>query len=269
MRKGQISIDYAGGALVFFVSLIFVVTGMLGTIPQFSEAVTADRLETIGWSLSTQLLEQPGYWQDGSQNRTDWQNAPDPSMIQSLGLAAPNSGISSAKVDVMQDMNYTTIKNIVNINDDFTLDLTAYMVVTTTRTFEKGSSPWALDGDFAWEGNSDQAWYGATMENGVSQYFMIDRDPEYTIYASSTRDFADYTTVAPGEAKIRDFGDQSYILEHSTSGVAQAEGRQLVLERQLGRIGERTPPEEAQTVNIVRYSHIDQNPVRIQMEVWP
>lgn len=267
MQKGQISIDYAGGAMVFFVALIFVVTGMLGTIPQFSEAVTTDRLETVGWSLSTHLLNQPGYWQQGVQNRTDWHAAPSTDQIDSLGLASPEGGVSLEKINEMQDMEYTTIKGIVNIHEDFTFDVTEYMIVTTDSTFEKGSPPWNIE-DIDWQGNSDTVWYGAVTENQATQYFMIDRDPSFTIYTSSSRNFDTYDTISREEASIIDFGDRSYILEQSGSGVSQSQGRQLILERSIGRIGERTPPEEAQTVNIVRYSWTDRNPIRIQMEVW-
>lgn len=240
---------------------------MLGTIPQFSEAVANDRLETVGWSLSTQLIEHKGYWQQGNQNRTDWHEAPSNDMIQSVGLEAAEDGISTAKIEAMQEMEYTTVKNIVNIKQNFNLELTEFKIVSTDSTFEKGSPPWAID-DITYEGNSDTVWYGATSERGASYYFFIDRDPAYTIYVSENRDFSSYETIEQSQGTVLDFGPKSFTLNHESSGISQAEGKQLVLERYLGRIGGRTPPEQAQTVQLDRFSWIGSNPVRIGMEVW-
>lgn len=267
MRTGQVSVDYAGGSMIFFVSLIFVVTGVLGTVPQFSEAVANDRLETVGWSLSTHLLEQPGHWQQGDQNRTDWHNAPSPDMIDSIGLAAPTDGISLAKIEALDDLNQTDITRIANIEQSFNLDVVEYKIITTDSTFEKGSPPWAMD-PVTYEGNGDMVWYGAASEQGTSYYFLIDYGPAYTIYVSESRSFDSYETVSAGNATILDFGDKSFILDFDDSGISQAGGKQLILERSLGRIGPQTPPEQAQTVNIERYSWTGTNPVRLTMEVW-
>lgn len=72
--RGQLNVGFII-SLIIFLSLTYYVVVVLSNlmIPHFTQ-LTQKEQEAEAYMLSEMLISQPGYWTDGQQNGTDWEN---------------------------------------------------------------------------------------------------------------------------------------------------------------------------------------------------
>jgi len=273
ISKGQISIDYAGGAMLFFLSLIFVTTGVLGTVPQFTDVIQEDRLEVTAWSFTTSLLEENGYWETATASGEDWHRHT--GNVKNIGLS-DGKGIDRAKTNAFLSLDYRRIKNqIAKMEKDFNMEITEYGLVYTDQTFPRGNPPAKLTGfvppnNPSYTSADSTVHYGSIELNEEAKYFLVTfhaNDPD-SVYVSDSWNFSGSSRQTFGDNRIFNFNGRNYRLDMGNSGITTSEGNLIVLSRLMGRIGERPPVDTQRVVQVRRVTNIGHNPVTIETSIW-
>lgn len=264
IRKAQISIDYIGGAVVFFVSVLFIVTGVLNVMPEFTDNVVQNRLETKSWSLSTVLLSTEGYWENENESGSDWQNNVDD--VLSFGLQSRDEqGLDRDKIQALDRVDYQEVKNTFGTGFDFAIDFTEYITVDTSGEVpEKIEIPESLE--------EQELNFGSRQVDGEVYYFLVhESSGDYNVSVSSGTNFSkdlDSFITEVNSTGVVDFGDRQFTVEIPNSGVVESEGKLLVLQTSIQRIGRRVPPDPGEVVSIRRFSNTGKNVVRMDVRMW-
>jgi hypothetical protein len=108
-KRGQMSIDFIAGLSLFMLALLFLAQFIPGMFVPF-QTETID-LSSVAYRTSVILVEDPGWWDNGTCNNTDWENQ-NAENISRIGLAVdrehPNM-LDMSKLDVFE--NETLIDN--------------------------------------------------------------------------------------------------------------------------------------------------------------
>ncbi|MDY6789439.1 MAG: hypothetical protein SVV03_05770 [Candidatus Nanohaloarchaea archaeon] len=274
-RKGQIYIDYLGGSLLFFLSLIFIVTSSLGTIPQFSEEIERNSVELSAWSLSTQLIENTGFWKDGDSQGSDWhEKTGEPQVIKTVGLASEGGGMDRDKVREVVDMSYNQLKLLLSTSKDFNMEFKEFAFVDTHKSFSKPGSPGV--GSFkppaskSYTNTVEPVHYGSIALNGEEKHFLVvSHNQSYdTAFVSSSWDFTNSTELGLEDETILGFGEKSYRFEGLNSAILTSEGNVLALSRIVGRAGIQPPADAGQVIGVTRFSNMGEKLVKAKMQFW-
>ncbi|MGB3479096.1 MAG: hypothetical protein WBB67_08035 [bacterium] len=83
-ERGQMSIDFLAGLSLFMLALLFLAQFIPGMFVPF-QSETID-LSSVSYRTSVILVEDPGWWDNGTCNNTDWENHVE--NISRIGLAA-------------------------------------------------------------------------------------------------------------------------------------------------------------------------------------
>jgi hypothetical protein len=272
-RNGQISIDYIAGALVFFGSIIVLISSVLNVIPQFQNTHAVNELELAGWGLSETMMNDPGYWSNTSGNGTDWHTA-SPANVTVIGVQAANrTGISAAKIRALRDMNYRRVQRILGTTRQFTVSFTKILHIDTYRRFNRsGSSPGFITEPSYPGGTAETVHYGSKKIDGTPYRFLLADSAGWynNLWVSEDWDFTDADTT-----KYNLTTDQVITLDADAyriniGDVQIGQGNTVILKRRIGRIG--TPP-TANTGNIIemkRYGTTKQTDTIIAavFQVW-
>lgn len=276
--KGQISIDYAAGALLFFVSLIFIITGILSTVPQYSEDIDENRLEMEAWKLTTAMLTTPGYWRNSSRGGTDWAHA-DADDIRQIGFSTEEGDLSRAKLQRALRLGYTGLRDRLNTEAHFRMSVREFVQVDTSRNYPYGDPPDHLP-DFQvptatdYQRFNDTVHYGSSDVNGEVMRWLVTQNATFArVYWSSSWDFSGAQSHSTNATERIVFGEdtgegRTYIFDGGDAGVTTSDGEIVVLQRPIGRYGRRMPAFVQDSVTVTRFSNIDAAPVRLEMEVW-
>jgi len=272
--KGQISIEYTGGALLFFSSILFVVAGVLGTLPQFTDAIDENSIETQIWASTALLLSNTGQWESDTQSGPDWHNHVE--NTTQLGLISQDGDLSRDKIRELVSMDYTDAKLLLQTEKDFNIQFTEFSIIETASSFEK-DDPSGKVADVITEPTrsryddaNETIRYGSIRANGAQKHVLVTaHQGNYdTVYISEDWDFTDATVFGPTGNQILSFDGRRYRLSVPDSGIFASDGTTVVLTRPLGNVGTRTPAAEATVVTARRFSNIGPNPVRIDVEMW-
>ncbi len=270
MVKGQVSIDYIGGAAVFFISIIFIVTATLNIVPEFTEGIRHDRLETQGWSISNTLLKNTGYWDDGSTEGFDWHRqveSGDEEDVRAVGLEKENGyGVDREKLDTLLsgDFDYTTLKNdVLSTEYDFNKKFTEYVVIDSSNQEQGDVFPDGVDGTVGYESIEGKGYYFVAEDLGddgfrvhVGEYDEDSGEIDY-IY-----EVEDSEVLELGEDELE------YKLDIVFSGILQTNGDLIILEKELGSYGRDIELAADEMVSIRRFSNIGSSILRVDMRVW-
>ena len=111
-ERGQMSIDFLAGLSLFMLTLLFLVHFIPGMFVPF-QSETID-LSSVSYRTSVILVEDPGWWDNGTIPAEDWENHND--SVRRVGLAIdkehPNM-LNMSKIDVFE--NETLINDTVLI----------------------------------------------------------------------------------------------------------------------------------------------------------
>lgn len=266
--KGQISIDYVAGGLVFFGAIIFLVGNLLSVVPQFEQSQQQNDLQMTAYSISEVLLNDKGYWENATDTGTDWEDQPEAD-IETIGLSGGNE-LAQDKVDAFLDLPYSTIQDRFNVSQDLNVQLHEYVDVDTHTTFEQGSPPTFLI-EPAYSGStSSTVHYGAKRVDSQQKRFMLTDELDWynTLRVSDDWDFSNANTETynlTGEQFIP-IGSNTYTAPAFVT--RQSEGNLLVLQRRIGRTGVVPPGFTASILSIRRYGVLNGNVVRMEVQLW-
>jgi hypothetical protein len=272
--KGQISIEYTGGALLFFSSILFVVAGVLGTLPQFTSAIDENSIETQIWASTALLLSDTGQWESDTRVGPDWHNNIE--NTTQLGLVGQDGDLSRDKIRQFVSMDYSDVKVLLRTEKDFNIRFTEFSIIDTASSFEK-TDPQGNIGEViteptgsSYDSANDTIRYGSISANGAEKNVLVTaHQGNYdTVYISEDWDFTDAIRLGPTGNQILSFDGRRYRLSVPDSGVFASDGKTVVLTRPLGNVGTRTPAAEATVVTARRFGNIGSNPVRIDVEMW-
>lgn len=272
--KGQISIEYTGGALLFFSSILFVVAGVLGTLPQFTDAIDENSIETQIWASTALLLSDSGQWESDTRTGPDWHNHVE--NTTQLGLVGQDGDLSRDKIRELVSMDYEDVKLLLRTEKDFNIRFTEFSIIDTADSFEK-YDPQGKIGQVitepatdSYDNANDTVRYGSISANGAEKHVLVTAHQGNfdTIYISEDWDFTDATRLGPTGNQVLSFDGRRYRLSVPDSGLFASDGKTVVLTRPLGNVGTRTPAAEATVVTARRFGNIGSNPVRIDVEMW-
>jgi len=110
--EGQISIDFLVGISIFLLTLAF----MIQFIPGLFMSVSGEgSLNSVAYRTATILAEDPGWWENNTNNGTDWELHPVLN-ISRLGLAVDNIP-QTRQTQTPNLLNKTKILKIVNLSE--------------------------------------------------------------------------------------------------------------------------------------------------------
>ncbi len=247
-RNGQISIDYIAGAFVFFGAIIILIASVLNTLPEFQNQHAVNELELASWGMSETMMRDPGYWQNGTSNGTDWHTA-DASDVQVLGLqTGDRSGLSVQKIQSLGDMDYVDVQDVMGIDRGFTAAFTELLHIDTYKRFNRsgsggpGSSPSFITEPAYPSGTTDIVHYGTAEIRDAPYYFLLaDSTGWYNnLWVSDTWDFTDSETTQYNMTtdNVVTLGDNAYPINIADTQIG--DGNVVILQRRIGRVG--TPP---------------------------
>lgn len=281
--KGQIYIDYMGGALLFFISIIFIVTSALGTVPEFSQGIEQNQLELTAWSVSTHLVERSGFWRSGSDSGTDWHRHMDGFLDEniSIGLAS-EQGLDRAKVNTLLEEPYLKIKRIIGVEKDFNMEVREFAFVDTHKSFTKPSgspvedylgvpsSQFKPPSTDSYDSSDSEVHYGSiSIKSDEKRFLAVSHDGTYDeAYYSDNWNFSNSEGLGLGDSRIIEFDDRSYRFNGRDSGIVASDGKTIGLSRIMGRLGRRPSEQSDNVIEVDRFSNIGENPVKIEMQFW-
>ncbi|MDY6777727.1 MAG: hypothetical protein SVU32_03615 [Candidatus Nanohaloarchaea archaeon] len=290
MGKGQLSIDYTSGALLFFVSMIFVVSGALSIVPEFQSIASTNSMEVSGWSISTMLLNEPGHWRSAQGGGLDWHTQIDsPGRITAIGLASPEGDLSREKIRALATLSrtdYTYLKTeLLATEKDFNIVFHEFATVDTGRTFTKQEDARTTDPPAAFQNqftppfeptSYDEAdptvHYGSIRINGEAKYFLVTSQAGLysQVYYSDSWNFSDATnlSIPQNSRSILMFNGRRYELAAGDAGVLMGDGQIVVMERVIARLGQQPPEAQQRVTHITRYANIDERMVKMEMDIW-
>ncbi len=269
IRKAQISIDYIGGATVFFVAILFIVVTTLNVVPRYSENLSHNRLQVTGWTISTTLLETPGYWSQGEEWGYDWHEPTNIDDVKSLGLEDHKErGLDRDKIEALDEtfgIGYIDMKNILATEFEFHMDFTEFVVIDTSMEGDPDREP---------TGKPGGSW-GYEVIDGEGYFFYVyeDGNNDFEVHVGqedgSGFEFDHEITSGDGSVDM-ELGEngREYTLNIITSGVIPSEGDILVLEKDIKSIGRDIHLSADEMINIRRFSNIEDNIVRVDMRFW-
>jgi len=276
--EGQISIDYAAGALLFFLSLIFIITGILSTVPEYSDDIDANRLELEAWKLTTAMINSPGYWRNSSRGGSAWASVEEDD-IRQIGFATEDGGLSRAKLQRALRLDYADLRERLDVEAHFRMSVQEFAQVDTSRSFAYGDPPSNLPGFQVPTATDYQEFngtvqYGSSDINGEIMRWLVTHNETFDrVYWSDSWDFsAADPRSTESEERITfgpDGGDgRTYIFDGGDAGISTSGGELVVLQRPIGQYGRRVPAFVQDSVRVTRFSNINTAPVRLEMEVW-
>lgn len=279
--KGQIAIDYIGGASIFFVAVLFVVLSVLSGIPEYSAGVTANRMELTGWSVTSTILNTPGYWEDAGADEEgeNWEDkiGSSPDTVKSVGVAG-RSGLKMDKIEALMGMDYQALKTLLGLELDFQLRISLFPVVRMSGE-EYGKNGLPSDYPDITEPSYDESegsvtgvrFGGISFNDEKHKFLAVAHEGVYdTIWASDDWDFSSADRIGPGEHKDLLDGMPDQVLNVTTtgSGLSLSEGEQFMLRYPAGVVGEPVPTIADESLEIKRFGTVNRTPVRMAMEVY-
>ncbi|MDY6776892.1 MAG: hypothetical protein SVQ76_02190 [Candidatus Nanohaloarchaea archaeon] len=267
--KGQISIDYLAGAMIFFGSLIFLVSQMMTSIPQFSQAQQVDELELTAWSVSEILLEDRGHWSIGGSSGTDWQDHM--GGVEVLGLKGKEH-LSREKINALLSMSKDRIRSLLGIEEKINIQVREVVDVDTYHSFQQGGAPAFMTEPSYSDYTASEIHYGSHRFGGEKRYFLLMKNTSTGWYdnlsVSTDWDFSDPETEFYDltDTQYLAIGDRTYVVQAGNTGIS--DGKLLVLTRELGRVGYVPSRQVENIVSIQRYGAMSGNIVEVVVRVW-
>ncbi len=269
-RAGQISIDYMAGAMVFFGAVVILISSVMSAVPQVQNVRNTNDLQLVGLSVSEVIMNDPGYWQNGTANGTAWHTA-DPGSVTTIGLQEPGrTGLNTEKITALQQMNYSQIQRILATERDFSARFTEYLYIDTSHTFTQGNPPPYITEPAYSPGTASQLQYGSRVIDGTHYYFLLANTQGWynQIWISTNWDFSSATHYDLAQTQLVTINENSYLIN---LGDAQtSNGKLVVLRKQLGRAGT-VPPQHVEDIielKRVAVTADDRNVIRGVFQVW-
>ncbi len=254
---------------MFFVAILFIIVTTLNVVPRYSDNLSYNRLQITGWTISTTLIETPGYWSQGDEWGYDWHEPTNIDNVESIGLEDyEEGGLDRDKIYSLGEgvgIGYIELKRILATDFEFHLDFTEFVVIDTSMEGDSDREPSGKPG-----GN-----WGYEVIDGEGYFFYVyedgDGDFEVRVGQEDYSGFEFIYEITPEDGSVEmELGenDREYTLNIITSGVLSSDGEILVLEKDLNSIGRDIHLSADEMINIRRFSNIGDNIVRVDMRFW-
>ncbi len=269
IRNGQISIDYLAGAMIFFGSMVFLLSNVMADLPVFSQAQETDELTLSAWSMSEVVMNDRGHWENATHSGEDW---PDhPGKLAVLGVAGED-GLSGEKIDALTDLNQSWIRSGLHTNKKVNIEFREVAEVDTHRSFEQGSSPGFITEPPYGDDTADTVHFGAEELGGEERFFLLMKNTSVGWYSnlsvSTDWDFSSPDTEFHNlnQTQYLPIGARTYVAEAGNTEISN--GNLLILWRGRGRTGDVPGEEIEDIVSIKRYGVLNGNIVEVTFRVW-
>lgn len=269
--KGQISFDYLAGAMVFFSAILFLVSSVTGVLPAMEQSQQVSELEMTGWALSEVLLEDEGFWEQGNVNGTDW-HLQNPAWVQVVGLR-DGRRLSRAKIGALINMSYSRIRSITGTDVAFNIGFIEYATIDTYDTFNRtaGNAPSYINEPAYSGGEAAIVHYGSARIDGAKRYALLSNEIGWynKLRLSEDWDFQNantdtYNLTTPVFVPI---AGGTYRIDAAQTDAS--DGKLLVLERSIGRVGAIPAEDVSNIVSIDRYAALGNgNLVHMVINTW-
>ena len=150
--SGQTNIDFLFGVGVFLVTFLYAATFIPGLFAPYQPG--AIDLSSVAYRTSAMLVEDPGWYSQGSINGTAWEDSADwPSRI---GLADdkehPNM-ISMHKINKLNDLlanksNYSQVQDSMGLNGSIIYDVNVTVTLNNSSQSEINTSTWPVPSNY-------------------------------------------------------------------------------------------------------------------------
>jgi len=283
-KRGQINIEFAGGAILFFVTLIFLLGTVLSNIPKHNRQAETNQLSLVSQSMTDKMINHKGAWNDAGSPRSDWEDHP--GQLVSFGLAQSYHRLAEDKIAAMQaDLDKYEVQTALGLNQSrirYNLSLIRLIPVKTVKTFQKGNgSIYGLDEPDPLDSNSfDQDYglvgpiihYGARVINGNTQHLLVGQDNtgNYWYWISPDTNFEnghsdDYHYRV--EAREVYIGSETYQIGQR-SGLDASQGNLIVFQTKILDHGFKPPSTTESIVQNSRYASLGNDTVKLITQVW-
>jgi hypothetical protein len=277
--KGQTTLEFIGAFLFFIIVLTSVLLTTLSDIPQFNDyaEITEKNLEIK--KTTDLILTSKGYYDNGTQKGTDWQNHLNDTKMP--GLASDEMHIDSAKLDVIRTIepgyyNYTDMVNDLNLEYEYNFNFTWYPIVETHRTFVRGSPPSSPDIDEPasdyYDNAQNRIHYGSiTLEGDTRRFLVTAYDGVYnTTYMSDDWDFIGRPVKGVGDDIV--IAGREFTIENIQNRNNRP-GASIIISSHLKEFGRNPESADGSRVKVNRYPIYD-NPgssdqlVKMEVLAW-
>lgn len=266
--QGQISIDYLAGAMIFFGALVLLVSNVMTTLPEFSDAQRVDQLQLSAWAASEVMVNDRGYWDNGTINGTSWQDHVDD--VEVAGLEGPDGDLLMAKIEAMTAMDDDTLQDAVATNESMAVSFREVVSLDTHRAFEQGSAPGFIT-EPSYDPDADSTvHYGATDVHGTRLHVLLTDVVGWYNHVYISRDW-DFTNVNTETFNLTETGylqlaERTYAMQSGHTDLS--EGRMLLMSNDLGRAGPIPPQDVTDIVTVERYGVVDGNVMEVRVQAW-
>lgn len=276
--KAQINIEFLGGAVLFFAVLTFVMTGPFTILPKYENINQLNSLETTGWIISNQLINEQGYWESSNDNGTRWEDHP--GKIASLGLSEGYHRIDPKKAEkLLNNLSYTNVKaSLLGIEKDFKIKLREFIPVDTHKTFQKGKGSkygFVEPQDSIYLNSDEQIHYGSHEIQGKTLWVLTAKNMgKHSIYTEiNSKNFTDCNKTNSTDYFELKIGGEKYIHDiNRTNDVETSDGSLVIFRRNngtyLGEFGREPPKTSDDYVKIKRFGTIGKKIIEIEITVW-
>lgn len=266
--KGQLSIDYLAGAMIFFGSLVFLVSSMMGSLPQYEQGQVRDEIELSAWSMSEVMLKDEGYWEAGGSSGTDWDDHVGD--VEVLGLRT-NGSLDAEKIEALAGMDHAEITDALDTEKSINVQFREVVDVRTHRTFPRGGSTHLTEPAYD-AGEAGPVHWGSTEVAGERLYVMLTDGPatdwHNLLRVSRDRDFTNQNTELHNLTETAFIPAGPATFEARGTPVQISEGDLVVLSREVGRAGTVPGADVQNIVALERYGVMDGHVVEVTFRVW-
>ena len=261
--KGQTTLEFIGAFIFFIIVLTSVLLTTLSDIPQFNNyaEITEKNLEIK--KTTDLLLTSKGYYDDGTNNGTNWENHINDTEMP--GLASDEMYLDSAKLDIIRTIepgyyNYTDMVKDLNLKYEYNFNFTWYPIVETDRTFTRGSPPSSPSIDEPqtsyYDDSQNRIHFGSINLEGDTKRFLVTAyDGVYnTTYMSDNWDFVGRPEKTVGDTVS--IGGREFTIENIQNRNNQP-GSSIILSSHLKEFGRNPQSADGSRVKINRYPIYD------------
>lgn len=281
---GQLNIEFTGGAILFFATVLFLLGTVLANIPKHTSQAEQNRLALISRSVTDKLINNKGFYNDSGSTGTRWEDGTHHEHLESLGLANAYHQLAQDKITALDDhINKTegqSALGLAGIWVEYNLTLTRLVPFPATTTFQQGNgAEIGVDEPGGIYDNSNMEKvvnYGSRWIDGHTYHLLINRDNstnEYHYWISQgNKDFA----TSSDHYNINDklggggvtIGSDAHFYIGQRSGAEAGDSSLIVFQKHLLSHGFQPSPSAENIVQTSRYASLGNDTVKLVLQVW-
>ncbi len=270
-KKGQINIEFTAGAVLFFLTLIFVITTAFSILPKYVATTEQNKMENLGWALTDVLLSDSGYWKNSSTNGTDWENHIN--HIKVVGLVKEFQQLDPNKINALGSLNYNQLRYLLGLKENFQINIKEYVIIETLRFFEKGDLEGVIisgEPNSGFYANAESLiHFGTKIINGTTFYFLVaTQNQDYRVFVSQYSNFSAFTEYDPSWTSSEiSFNSLTFNVKNGKT-IKNSNGKLLILERPYFDYGGTTTIVNERIYVFRRFAEMENQMVEVIFTLW-